>query len=110
MIGILEMDNNNCTCVNCSSFLMIVATDHYTNVDVYYAHNGVTIEDEHLTLQKYEVFTRDTSLLDGDTAIDFTGTHVVATKPISVYSGNGRAYLHPEVSNNMKRVKLRFTN
>lgn len=77
---------------------MIAATEDNTDVDVYYKYNGVPIEDEHVTLQKYEVFTRDVYYIDGQPHIDFTGTRVLATKPVSVYSGNGRAYLHAEAS------------
>lgn len=76
---------------------MVAATEDNTDVDVYYTDNGVAIEDEHITLQKYEVFTRDCYHIDGKPEIDFTGTHVLATKPISVYSGNGMARISAEV-------------
>lgn len=60
--------------------------------------NGVTLEDEHITLHKYEVFTRDCYHLDEKPEIDFTGTNVLATKPVSVYSGQGQSSFYAEVS------------
>lgn len=32
---------------------MVIATEDNTDVDVHYADNGVTLEGEHITLQKY---------------------------------------------------------
>ena len=66
----------------CSSpypaYYMVVATEDNTLVDIHYSN--VTVPDEQVTLNQYEVFTRN---IDGD----FTGTRVVADKAISVYSG-----------------------
>lgn len=70
---------------------MIVATEDNTQVGVYYTDNGIAIEDENITLQTHQVFTKDCYHLDGQPLIDFTGTRVVATKAVSVYSGNGLA-------------------
>lgn len=70
---------------------MIVATEDNTDVDVFYTNNGVAIEDEHITLQKYEVFTKDSYYLDGKPKLDYSGTRILATKPVAVYSGNGAA-------------------
>lgn len=77
---------------------MVIATEDNTGVDVYYTYNGVTIPDEHITLQKYEVFTRDTYYMTSGDSIDFTGTQVLATKPVSVYSGDGWIKLAATVS------------
>lgn len=76
---------------------MIVATENNTGVDVYYTDNGIAIEDEHITLQRYEVFTRNSYYLDGRPVIDFTGTRVLSNRPVSVYSGIGSANVYPEV-------------
>ena len=68
------------------SFYMIVATESNTDVDVYY-RPGVELEDEHFSLDPHEVFTMDTYEISGRPLIDLTGTRVVATKPVAVYSG-----------------------
>ena len=67
---------------------MVVATEDNTEVAVYYPAD-VTLPDEYFTLNLYEVFTMDTYDI-GRLSIDFTGTRVVASKPVSVYSGVGR--------------------
>lgn len=77
---------------------MVIATEDNTEVGVYYTDNGIAIEDEHITLQQYEVFTRDAYHMEGRPQADFTGTRILATKPVSVYSGNGVAYLLADVS------------
>ena len=69
---------------------MVVATEDGTEVAVYYPAD-VTLTDEHFTLDLYEVFTMDTYDI-GRLIIDLTGTRVVASKPVSVYSGVGRAW------------------
>lgn len=77
---------------------MVVATEDNTDVDVYYADNGIAVEDEHFTLQKFEVFTRDTRQMFMQPQIDFTGTRILATKPVSVYSGDGEVRIYATVS------------
>ena len=63
---------------------MVAATDNNTQVEVHY--NTIALPDEQFTLDEYEVFT--TSITG-----DFTGTSVVADKPISVYSSiHGEVY------------------
>ena len=67
---------------------MVVATEDNTDVEVHYVENGdVTLPDEHFTLNKHEVFTRDTYYVSGSPPIDFTGSRVLADKPVAVYSG-----------------------
>ena len=75
---------------------MVVATEDNTEVDVYYPQS-VPLEDEHFTLNLYEVFTMDTYEISGRPLIDLTGTRVVATKPVAVYSGVGRVELYAQV-------------
>lgn len=87
---------------------MVVASEDNTDIDVFYMDNGVTIEDEHITLQKYEVFTRDCYFLAGRPEIDFTGTHVLATKPVSVFSGLSEAYVPLSVSGDCTRFYCIF--
>lgn len=77
---------------------MIVATEDNTDIHVLYTDNGVAIEDEHTILQKYDVFTVDSFYMDGRPHIDFTGSRILANKPVSVYSGNGLALLYVEVN------------
>lgn len=85
---------------------MVVAAEDDTYVDVYYTDNGVTIEDEHVTLQKYEVFTRDAHYMTEGYLIDFTGTRVMATKPVAVYSGDGFVQIRASVSTRMRQSAL----
>ncbi len=67
---------------------MVVATEDDTSVEVHYAENGdVTLPDEQFTLSKHDVFTRDTFLVDGRPKLDFTGSRVLADKPVTVYAG-----------------------
>ena len=75
---------------------MVVATDSDTEVDVYYP-NGTTLEDEHFTLNEFDVFSRDTYHNVDDHRMDLTGTQIVATKPVAVYSGNGRVIVQSTV-------------
>ncbi len=77
---------------------MIVATDDDTEVDVYYTDDIVEVEDEHVMLNKHEIFTKDAWWITEQPELDFTGTRVMANKPITVYSGNGQAFLHAPVS------------
>lgn len=65
---------------------------------MYYTENGVTIDDEHITLHEYQVFARDAYYMEGKPELDFTGTRIVATKPVSVYSGNGAAIVYAVVT------------
>ena len=83
--------------VHFRAFYVIVASENNTEVDVLYA-DDISLEDEHFVLNQMEVFTRDVYYLEGRPEIDFTGTRVLASKPVSVYSGNGRAYLYAPVS------------
>lgn len=77
---------------------MVVAAEDNTAINVYYTDNSTGRGTEQITLQKYEIFTRDCYYVEGRPHVDFTGTHVVATKPVSVYSGNGASYLYAQVS------------
>ena len=83
------------------AFYMIVATEDNTEVDVYYADN-VPLEDEHFTLNQFEVFTVDVHIISGRPQIDFTGTRVLATKPVGVYSGVGTAFIYAPVSSRIE--------
>jgi len=74
-----------------------VATEDNTEIDVHYA-DGIHLEDEHITLNKYEIFHKDSNFVEGNQKIDFTGSRVLATKPVSVYAGNGKVYLYVQVS------------
>ena len=74
-----------------------MATEDNTEIDVHYA-DGIHLEDEHFTLNKYQIFHKDSNRVEGNREIDFTGSRVLATKPVSVYAGNGRVYLYVEVS------------
>ncbi len=78
-----------------SSFYMVVATEDNTDVQVMYAHDTV---EEYFTLDKYEVFTRDTYHVSGRPVTDFTGTQVLSSKPVAVFSGVAVAKLHAPVS------------
>ena len=49
------------------------------------------------TLNKYEVFTRDVYYVTGRPVIDFTGTRVLADKPVAVYSGAFSGAYYAEV-------------
>lgn len=77
---------------------MIVASEDNTVVDVYYSDNGVIIEDEYITLHNYDVFTKDAYYMTGGRDIDFTGTRVMSTKPVSVYCGEGWTKIYAPVS------------
>ena len=67
---------------------MIVATESNTDVSVYYPAD-VELVDEYFSLDLHEVFTMDTYEISGRPLIDFTGTRVLATKAVAVYSGVG---------------------
>lgn len=45
-------------------------------LDVYYTDNGVTIEDNVITLQKCEVFTKFAYYIGGRPEVDFTVTSI----------------------------------
>ena len=74
-----------------------MATEDNSEVEVHYP-DGVPLQDEHFTFNKYEVFSRDAFYVSDRPEIDFTGTRVLATKPVSVYSGIGKANLYASVS------------
>ena len=81
---------------------MIVATEDNTVVDVYYP-SGASLTDEQVTLNQYQVYTKDLYEATGKPKTDLTGTRVVANKPVAVYSGVGRALLKAsEVRNKAK--------
>ncbi len=67
---------------------MVVATEDDTDVEVQYAYVGSdTLPNEHFTINKHEVFTRNTYFIDGQPRLDFTGSRVLADKPVAVFSG-----------------------
>ena len=73
---------------------MVVASEDNTEVDVYYT-DDVTLDDEQFTLNQHEVFTRDVSyIIIGSSLDDFTGSRVLANKPVGVYSGHGCARIN----------------
>ena len=69
-----------------ASYYTIVAAEGDTEVDVIYAA-GLGLDDEHITLNAWATFTRDTFYDVDVDYLDFTGTRILASKPVAVYSG-----------------------
>lgn len=44
------------------------------------------------------VFTKDAHYMTGTQAVNFTGTRILTTKPVSVYFGDGHVQLNTPVS------------
>ena len=72
------------------SFYMVVATENNTYVEVYRKSGANFTLDMSETLQRHQVYTRDSTS-------DLTGAYVISSKPVSVYSGHGHVDMSPIV-------------
>lgn len=86
---------------------MVVATEDETTVSVHYV-GGVSLPNEHFTLNRHQVFTRDPYHIEDKPMLDFTGCRVVADKPVAVYAGGRVRELYATVSRPVWQCELRF--